>query len=76
MVGAGAAGIKQPHRIALVAKGGLHPNKNIAEVAAIDQKMLAIAIKFPGRFTPVFLQPLGVGGEPFVFFHRHAMGDG
>ena len=75
VVGAGAAGIEQPHRIALVAEGGLHPHKHVAEVAAVDQQVGAVAVQVAGGLAPVFFQPLGIGGEALVFLHAHAVGD-
>ena len=53
VVGAGAAGIEQPHRVTLVAEGGLHTNKHVAEVAAKDQQVLAVAVEFARGLTPV-----------------------
>ena len=75
VVGAGAAGIEQPHRIALVAKGWLHAHKHVAEVAAVDQQVGAVAVQVAGGLAPVFFQALGIGGEPLVFLHAHAVGD-
>ena len=37
MVGAGATGIEQPHRVALVAKGGLNTHKYVAKMAAVNK---------------------------------------
>ena len=75
VVGAGAAGIEQPHRVALVAKGWLHTHKHVAEVAAVDQQVGAVAVQVAGGLAPVFFQALGIGGEPLVFLHAHAVGD-
>ena len=75
MVGAGTAGIEQPHRVALVAKGGLHAHKHIAEVAAVDQQVGAVGVEVARGLAPIFLQPLGIGGKPLVFGHAHAVGD-
>ncbi len=74
VVGAGRAGEQQPHRVALVAKGGLHPNKHITKGLTVDQQVFPIGVKVARRWAPVFLQAIGVGGEGLVFPHRHAVG--
>ena len=75
VVGAGAARIQQPHRIPLVAEGGLHSHKHVAEMAAVDQQVGAIAVQIAGRLAPVLFEALGIGGEAFVFGHAHAVGN-
>ena len=75
MVGASAAGIQQAHGIAFVAKGGLHPHKNVAEVTAVNQQVLPVAVEVARGLAPVLLQSLGVRGETFVLLHAHAMSD-
>ena len=75
VVGAGAARIQQPHRVAFVAEGGLHPHKHVAEVAAVNQQVGAIAIQIAGRLAPVLFEALGVGGEALVFGHAHPVGN-
>ena len=76
VVWAGAAGIEQPHRVTLVAEGGLHTNKHVAEVAAKDQQVLAVAVQFARGFAPVLFQALVIRSEPLVFLNAHAMGNG
>ena len=75
VMGAGAAGIQQPHRVAFVAEGGLHPHEHVAEVTAVDQQVGAIAVQVAGGLPPVLLQALRIGGEPLVFGHAHPVGD-
>jgi len=53
-----------PHRIAFVANGGCTPTKNIAEVAAVDQQVGAIAVEIAGGLAPSSLQARSeLGGE-------------
>ena len=75
VVRAGTAGIEQTHRITLVAEGGLHANKHVAEMATEDQQVGAVGIEGAGGLAPVLFKPLGVGGEALVFLHAHAVGD-
>ena len=75
VVGAGAARIQQPHRVAFVAEGGLHSHKHVAEVAAVNQQVGAIAVQIAGGFTPVLFEALGIGGEALVFGHAHPVGN-
>ena len=46
---------QQPHRIALVAEGGLDPDEDIAETRAVDEQPGAIALVPAGRGTPLRL---------------------
>ena len=76
VVGAGTAGVEQPHGVAFVAKGGLDAYKHIAEVAPIDQQVGAVGVEVAGGLAPVLLEPFGIGGEPLVLLHAHAVGNG
>ena len=75
VVGAGAAGIEQAHRITLVAEGGLNANENVAEVATENQQVLAIAVEVAGGLAPVLFKPFGVGRQTLVLLNAHAVGD-
>ena len=76
VVGAGAAGVQQPHRVTLVAKGGLNADEDVAEVATEDQQVGAVAVQVAGGLAPVLLEALRVGREAFVFLNAHPVGDG
>ena len=75
VVGAGAAGIEQAHRITLVAEGGLDANEDVAEVATENQQVLAIAVEVAGGLAPVLFQPFGVRRQTLVLLNAHPMGD-
>ncbi len=53
----------------------MHTDEHIAEVLAVDQQVFAIGVQMSRWWPPVFLQPLGVGGQPLVLFHRHPVGN-
>lgn len=44
MVGGGGSAEQKPHGVALVAKGWLHANEDVAELLAVHQQVIAVGI--------------------------------
>ena len=45
VVRAGRAGEQEAHRVALVAKGGLHADEDVAEALAVDEELGAVGVE-------------------------------
>jgi len=45
VVGGGGSAEQQPHGIALIPEGGLHPNEDVAKLAAVDQQVISVAVQ-------------------------------
>ena len=54
VVGRGAAAEEQAHGVALIAEGGLHADEDVAELLAVHQQLLPVAVQIacqPQRST-------------------------
>eukprot|EP00962_Isochrysis_galbana_P012886 scaffold3665_cov102-Isochrysis_galbana.AAC.3 len=69
----GRLGVQQAHRVALIAKRGLHANEDVAKRHAEDEQVLAVGVEVAGRRAPVLLEVLGVRGELLVLGDRHCV---
>ena len=60
MVGGGTPAEEQRHWVALIPKGWLHSNEDIAELPAVDQQVLALRIQLACRScTPMLTNAHG-----------------
>mmetsp|Transcript_25720 Transcript_25720/g.64239 ORF Transcript_25720/g.64239 Transcript_25720/m.64239 type:complete len:1163 (-) Transcript_25720:603-4091(-) len=75
VVGAGALGEQEAHRVSLVAKGGLDADEDVTKVLAVDQKVLAVGVEMAGRGAPVLVQGVLVVADLFILRNRHLVGD-
>ncbi len=66
---------QQPHRVALVAEGRLHPDEDVAEVGAENQDPAAVALVAARGRPPLRLDLGEVGLAPDVVVGRDAMGN-
>ena len=56
MVWTSAAGIKQTHGIPFVTECGLDADKNVAEVASVDQKVGTVGVEIAWGLAPVLFK--------------------
>jgi hypothetical protein len=75
VVGGGGAREQQPHRVALVPKGGLHADEHIAKLLAVDEHLLAVGVEVAGGLAPVLLQRLAVRAQALVLVDGHLVGN-
>mmetsp|Transcript_5652 Transcript_5652/g.13464 ORF Transcript_5652/g.13464 Transcript_5652/m.13464 type:complete len:248 (-) Transcript_5652:1582-2325(-) len=75
MVGRGALGEEQTHRIALVAEGRLHADEDITELLAEHQHVLPVRVQIARCLAPGLLEVSVVRGELLVLVDGHAVGD-
>ena len=75
MMRRGRLGEQQPHRVALVAEGRLHSNKDVPELRPEDEQVLAVGVEVARRRAPVLVEVVLVGAEPLVLLHGHPVDD-
>ena len=63
---------EQPHRVALIAKGRLDADKDVAELPAQYMDRRAIALLTAGRRTPLRLDLVEIALTANMILHRNA----